>query len=103
MRTDVRMGDASMTYTEEGNYDFIAAEFFVRGGPRYGGRFNSRKGVVGALLLPKGEPVGGYVLKILTYVLVRRRRGFIRQREMMLQFWLLSQFSRLHEREPRRR
>ena len=26
-----------------------------------GGRFDSREGVLGPLLLPKGEPVGGYV------------------------------------------
>ena len=35
MRTDVRMGDASMTYTEAGNCDFLMAEFLVRGGPQY--------------------------------------------------------------------
>ena len=61
MRTDVRMGDASMTNTEAGNYDFVTAVLLVRGGPRYGGRFDSRKSVVGGLLLPEGEPVGGYV------------------------------------------
>ena len=33
----------------------------VRRGPQYGGRFDSSEGVVGALLLPEGELVGGYV------------------------------------------
>ena len=57
MRTDVRMGDdASMTYTEAGNYDLVTAELLVRRGPQYGGRFDSREGVVGALLLPEEEP-----------------------------------------------
>ena len=61
MRTDVRVSNAGVTYTEAGDYDFVTTVFLVRGGPRYGGRFNSRKSVVGCLLLPEGEPVGGYV------------------------------------------
>ena len=62
MRTDVRMGKASMTCTEAGNYDFMTVEFLVRRGPRYGGKFDSRKGAVGGLLLPEREPVAGYVI-----------------------------------------
>ena len=54
MRTDVmRMGNASMTCTQPGNYDFVRVVFLVRGGPRYGCRYDSREGVVGALLLPE--------------------------------------------------
>ena len=34
-----------------GNYDFVTAKFLVRGGPRYGGGFDSRVGVVETLLL----------------------------------------------------
>ena len=43
-----------MTYTEAGNYDVVMAELLVGKGPQYGGRFDSREGVVGALLLPQG-------------------------------------------------
>ena len=57
MRTDVRMGDASMTYTEAGNYDFMTAEFLVRGGPRYGGRFDWHEGVVGVLVVVRGRTI----------------------------------------------
>ena len=39
MCEDVRMSDASMTYTKVGNYDFVTTEFLFRGRPRYGGRF----------------------------------------------------------------
>ena len=40
----------------------MMAEFLVRGGPRYGGRFDSREGFVGALMLPEREPVDVYVI-----------------------------------------
>ena len=59
MRTDVRMGDASMTYMEAGGYDFMTADFLIRGGSGNGGMFDSRKGVVKGLLLPERELVGG--------------------------------------------
>ena len=39
----MRMGDASMTHTEAGNYDFMTAEFLVIGRPRYEGRFCRQK------------------------------------------------------------
>ena len=42
-------------------YDCVTAKLLVRRGPRYGGRFDSCEDVVGVLLLPEGEPVGGYV------------------------------------------
>ena len=61
MKTGARMGDASMTCMDAGNYNFMMVEFLIGRGPRYGGRFDSREGIDGALLLPKGEPVGGYV------------------------------------------
>ena len=72
------MGDASTIYAEAGNYYFVAAELFMRKGPQYGGRFDSCEGVIGALLFPEGESVGGYVFpdedcKIC--FLVGRRRG----------------------------
>ena len=54
--------DASMTYTEPGNYDFVTAELLVRGEPRCEDRFDLRESVVRALLLPKREPVGGHVI-----------------------------------------
>ena len=54
MRTDVmRMGNASMTCTQPGNYDFVRVVFLVRGGPRYEGGSDLREGVVGGLLLPE--------------------------------------------------
>ena len=55
MRTDVRMGDASMA----GNYDFLMAEFLIIRGQRYGG--GSREGIIEALRLPEREPVASYV------------------------------------------
>jgi len=61
VRTDVRVDDTSMTYTEAGKYDFVTPMLLVRGGPRYGGRFDVRESVSGGLLLPEGEPGGGYV------------------------------------------
>ena len=39
MRTNVKMGDASMTHTEAGNFDFTTAQFLGREEPRIGGKF----------------------------------------------------------------
>ena len=80
----MRIGDASMTYTEAGNYDFMTAEVLTRGGPRYGSRFDSREGVVGTLLLPEGAPVGGHVFteEHCKICFIGRRRGFIRRRDV---------------------
>ena len=59
----------------------MTKEFLVGRGPRYGGKFDLRKGFVGALLLPEGETVGGYVFSDkgckVCFVFLQRRNAVV--------------------------
>ena len=84
MGTEVRMCDASMTYTEAGNYDFVTAELLIEEG------HSMRVGLIRARTLlghccsqrENHLAVMCFLMKIVQSVLVGRRRGFIRRRDV---------------------
>jgi len=101
------MGDTSMTYTEAPKYDFVTPMLLVRGGPRYGGRFDFRESIAGGLLLPEGEPAGGYVFRDEDCKVCfsgEELRVYMTKRPAVLASYRSSRFQEcLNAREPRRR